>query len=94
MGLPSLPCGIADSDPAGGMDVSLLLSVVCCQVQVSAKGRSLVQRSHLECGVSECDREASIMGCCPMGEKVKLIGVIVILNFRRLMLTIVDVQHR
>jgi hypothetical protein len=28
---------------------------------VSATGRSLVQRSPTECGVSECDREASIM---------------------------------
>jgi len=44
---------------------------VCCQVQVSASGRSLVQRSPTECGVSECDRESSVMrrpwstrGCC------------------------------
>jgi hypothetical protein len=36
-----------------------LVSVVCCQVEVSATGRSLVQRSPTECGVSECDREAS-----------------------------------
>jgi hypothetical protein len=36
-----------------------LLSVVCCQVEVSATGWSLVQRSPTECGVSECDREAS-----------------------------------
>jgi hypothetical protein len=33
--------------------------VVCFQVEVSAKGLSLVQRSPTECGVSECDREAS-----------------------------------
>ena len=33
----------------------LLVSVVCCQVEVSAKGRSLVQRSPTECMfVSEC----------------------------------------
>ena len=32
---------IAGSNPAGGMNVRLL-SVVCCQVQVSALGRSLV----------------------------------------------------
>jgi hypothetical protein len=31
----------------------------CCQVEVSATGWSLVQRSPTECGVSECDREAS-----------------------------------
>ena len=34
-----------------------VLSVVCCQVQVSVTGRSVVQRSP-EYGVSECDREA------------------------------------
>jgi hypothetical protein len=49
-----------------------LVSVVRCQVEVSATGWSLVQRSP-ECGVSECDRETSIMGrpwptggCCAM----------------------------
>jgi hypothetical protein len=36
-------------------------SFVCCQVEVYASGRSFVQRSPTECGVSECDREASIM---------------------------------
>ena len=38
-----------------------LMSVVFCQVEVSASGRSLVHRRPTECGVSECDREASIM---------------------------------
>ena len=38
-----------------------LVSVVCCQVEVCARGRSLVQRSLTEYGLSECDREASIM---------------------------------
>jgi len=33
--------------------------VVFVQVEVSASGWSLVQRSSTECGVSECDREAS-----------------------------------
>jgi hypothetical protein len=44
---------------------------VCCQVEGFATGRSLVQRSPIECSVSECDREASIIrkpcptrGCC------------------------------
>jgi hypothetical protein len=42
------------------MDVLSLVSVVCCQVEVSATGWSLVQRSATECGVSKkCDREAS-----------------------------------
>jgi hypothetical protein len=36
------------------------VSVVCCQVEVSATGWSLVQRSPTECGMSNvCDREAS-----------------------------------
>ena len=33
------------------------MSVVCCQVEVSASGRSLVQRSPTKCGASECHRE-------------------------------------
>jgi hypothetical protein len=35
------------------------VSCECCQVEVSASGWSLVQRSPTECGVSVCDREAS-----------------------------------
>jgi hypothetical protein len=31
-----------------------LVSVVCCQVEVPATGRSLVQRSPTDCGVSLC----------------------------------------
>jgi len=42
------------------MDVCLA-SVVCCQLVVSATGWLLVQRSPTKCGLSECDREASIM---------------------------------
>jgi len=38
-----------------------VVSVVCCQVEISATGRSFVQRSSTECGVSECDRGTSIM---------------------------------
>jgi hypothetical protein len=33
-----------------------VVGVVCCQVEVSATGRSLVLRSPTECGVSECDQ--------------------------------------
>jgi hypothetical protein len=44
------------------------VSVVCCQVEVSALGRSLVQRSLNACGVSECDCKTSIMKRpCPTG---------------------------
>ena len=59
------------SNPTRGMDVCLLW-VLCCQVEVSAAGWSLVQSSPTECVVSECDREASIMRpwstrvCCAM----------------------------
>jgi hypothetical protein len=35
------------------------LFFVCCEVEVSARDRSLVQRSHTECFVCECDHEAS-----------------------------------
>jgi hypothetical protein len=38
-----------------------VVNVMCCQVEVSASGRSLVQRSPTECGMYECDREASTM---------------------------------
>ena len=37
------------------------MSVVYCQVEVSASDRSPVQRSPTECGASECDRKASTM---------------------------------
>jgi hypothetical protein len=44
--------GVVGSNSAAGMDVLSLASVVCCQTEVSASGRSLVQRTHTECGVS------------------------------------------
>jgi hypothetical protein len=63
------------SNPAGGMGMSVV-SVVCCQVEVCVRMIN-VQRSRTECGVSECDFEASIMrrpwparGCCAVGEKI------------------------
>jgi len=40
----------------GGCGCLSLVRVVFCQVDVSARGRSLVQRSRTECCVSECDR--------------------------------------
>ena len=39
-----------------------IMNVVCCQAEVSAMGRSLVQRSSTECGASECDLGTSLMG--------------------------------
>ena len=41
--------------PTGAWIFSVL-NVACCQVEVSATGRSLVQRSPTDCGVSECDQ--------------------------------------
>ena len=35
------------------------MTVIYCQVEVSATGRSLEQRGHTECGVSESDRGTS-----------------------------------
>jgi len=63
-------CGFKSCQEHGCLS---LVSVVCCQVEVSATGRSLVQRSPTDCGGSECHRAASIMrtpcstgGCCAM----------------------------
>jgi len=49
--------------------------VVCCQVEVSASGWSLVHTSPTEYGGNECDREASrkkrpwhTRGCWAMGK--------------------------
>ena len=50
----SLP-GIAGSNPAWNMGCLSVVSVVCCQAQFSASGRSLVQRRPTECVVCECD---------------------------------------
>jgi len=37
------------------------VSCECWQVEVSANGRSLIHRSLIKCGVSECDLETSTM---------------------------------
>jgi len=62
--------GIARSNPARGHGCLCVLSVVFCQVDVSATDRSLVQRSP-----TECNREASTLrkpwltkGCRTMKE--------------------------
>jgi hypothetical protein len=68
--------GIVGSNVAGGHGCLSFVNIVCCQVEVSATGCSLVQRRPTECGVSECDREASTMtrpwhtrGCCATEKK-------------------------
>jgi hypothetical protein len=44
--------GIAGSNPAGEHGCLSFVSVVCCQVEVSVTGRSLVQRTRTECFAS------------------------------------------
>jgi hypothetical protein len=41
-------------NPAGGRGCLSVVSVVSCQVEVSATGRSFVQRGPTDCGVSLC----------------------------------------
>jgi hypothetical protein len=69
------------------MYVVSLVSVLCCQVEVSASGWQLVQRSPTECGVSECDREASDMRrpkpefcCCTTGKKITVEELCLVVN--------------
>ena len=38
-----------------------VVRIVCFQLEVSASGRSFIQSSPTDFGMSECDREASIM---------------------------------
>jgi hypothetical protein len=42
--------GVMGSNPTGGMDV-YLVQCLCCQVELSATDRSLVQRSPTDCCV-------------------------------------------
>jgi len=51
--------GIVGLNSAGGM-VACFLCLLCV-LRFSAVGQSLVQRSRTECGVPECDREASVL---------------------------------
>jgi hypothetical protein len=57
-----------------------LESAVCCQVEVSATGRSPVQSNHTECGVPECDSDTfdnkattwRVGAVASWGEKIKI----------------------
>ena len=71
MGLRSLACWNCGFESRRGHGCLSLVNVVCCQVEVSASGWSLVQRSATDCCVSECQQESTIMkrpwptgGCC------------------------------
>ena len=61
VGLRPLACWDCGFESRRGHGCLSLVSVVCCQVEVSATSRSLVQRNPTDCGVSECNREASTM---------------------------------
>ena len=70
------PVGIAGSNPAEGHGFLSVESVLCSQVEVSATSRSLAQLSLTECGMSEYDRETSVIsrpkyewGCRAMTNK-------------------------
>ena len=61
VGLRPLACWDRGFETHCGRGCLSLVSVVCCQVEVSASGWSLIQRTPTESGVSGCDLEASIM---------------------------------
>jgi hypothetical protein len=64
--------GIAGSNSARELGCLSVVSVVFCQVEVSATGRSLVQMNPTECGVSECDRDSRQRGGSgPLGSGAK-----------------------
>ena len=53
------PAEIVISNSTGGHGCLSVVSVVCCQVKVSATDLSSVQRSPTEYGASLCDQETS-----------------------------------
>ena len=61
VGLRLLACWNCGFKSRRGHGCLSLVSAVYSQVEVSASGWSVVQRSPTVCGVSECDREASIV---------------------------------
>ena len=56
-----LPCWDCGFESQRGQGCLSLVNVVCCQMEVSVSDRSFIQRSFIECGVSECDHDSSIM---------------------------------
>ena len=71
--MPSLACWDCGFESRRGHGSLSRVSVVCCQLEVSASDWSLVQRNPTDCGVSECVREASTIKspwqtrvCCAM----------------------------
>ena len=60
-GLPPQGCWDCEFESHRRHGHMSVLIVVCCQVEVTSSGWSLVQSSPTDCGVSECDREFSTM---------------------------------
>ena len=58
-----LLAGIVGSNPTGVMHV-ICVSVVSCQVKVSAMGWSLVHWIATECGVSKAEITRDYLTCC------------------------------
>ena len=59
VGLRPLACWYCGFEYHRGHGCLSVMSVVCCQVEVSATGWSLLQRNPTECSVSECDPKTS-----------------------------------
>ena len=55
MVLLSFVCWDCEFESRRGHGRLSVVSVVCCQIEVSASSRSLVQRSPTDCDVSGCD---------------------------------------
>ena len=74
--MPPITCWDCGFEYHWGHECLSVVIVVCCQVEISATGRSLVQRGPNKCGMSESDCEASTVrrdcptgDCCPMEKK-------------------------
>jgi hypothetical protein len=60
VGLRLLTCWDCGFETRRGHGCLPHVGVACCPVEACSSGLSLVQRGPTECGVSECDREASV----------------------------------
>jgi len=58
VGLRPFECWDGGFESRWGNGCLSLVSALCCEVEISALGGSLVQGSPTDCGVSKCDREA------------------------------------
>ena len=59
----------------------MVVCCVCCHVEVSATGRSLVQRSHTDCGVSLCvisELLELIKGCKCRTEEEEILHTVIV----------------